>query len=546
MTIRAILTAVILTGSIHAAAPWWQALGPVEKSEFGGGHVDDDDALTPEQKKALQTTHFGEWEEYEDEWVKLRYPKHPEVKFRVSKGGNGLKVEGGVVTTVDNSFQQAYVLEVGKATYGVFLLQPAKWLDDGICFCGPMVHHAYSMRDGCLARYSLLPGGVVKKAQVVGGGIRLMAFEWTHLACPREIYEQLVDGMSVKVRHPWNEERLREKIVKDYGFEGKAGWLHPGQSATQMIALMGEPKTREGARWTWQERWGDYLAEAKAEVQDGAFMRLEDNGVRQVGGPLEGSLEWVEQNAGEERDNTDPFSDEPGDKPREKPARPSPEAVAAALKELAPTCHGNRWRTWCDAVVSLAKHRQHRDPSLLEILKERADARACELEALEIYEDPGVKAWVKDGLAKLAALDLSRVDEDDPAAESADWRGGDAKALLGWQAEHDPEAALGSARLLLAARKPAWTEAVLEHGDLLPPDLGTEVLVQSLGFAIEREDGSLVETIFGKLAKIEIGDPDAVRKLVEKLPEGEKGSDWYEQRMDALKALSPASEKPGD
>ena len=351
MIIRAMLAVVSLTAATHAAAPWWQVLGPVQRSEYGGGHVDDGGALTPEQKEALKATSFPEWEVYEDEWVKLRYPKHPEVKFRVSKGGDGLKVEGGVVTTVDNSFQQAYVLEVGKSTYGVFLLQPAKWLDDGICLCGPMVHHAYSTRDGCLARYSLLPGGAVKKAQVLGGGIRLMAFEWTHLACPREIYEQLVDGMTVKVRHPWGEDRLREKVVKDYGFGGKAGWLHPGQSATELVALMGEPKTREGTRWTWQERWGDYLAEAKAEVRDGTFVRLEDS-VDHVGGPLEGSLEWVEQNAGEERDNRDPLSGDDGKKPKEKPARPSPEAVTAALRELAPTCHGNRWRTWCDAASS--------------------------------------------------------------------------------------------------------------------------------------------------------------------------------------------------
>jgi hypothetical protein len=546
MIIRAMLAAVSLTAATHAAAPWWQALGPVQRSEYGGGHVDDGDSLTPEQKVALKATSFAEWEVYEDEWVKLRYPKHPEVKFRVSKGGDGLKVEGGVVTTVDNSFQQAYILEVGKSTYGVFLLQPAKWLDDGICLCGPMVHHAYSMRDGCLARYSLLPGGAVKKAQVLGGGIRLMAFEWTHLACPREIYEQLVDGMTVKVRHPWGEERLREKIVKDYGFGGKTGWLHPGQSATEMIALMGEPKTREDTRWTWQERWGDYLAEAKADVQDGAFVRLEGNGADQVGGPLEGSLDWAEENAGEERNHRDRFAGEPGDKPKEKPARPTPEAVAVALKELAPTCHGNRWRTWCDSVVSLSKHRNHRDPSLLEIVKGRSAARSCELNVLKSYEDPGLKAWVGAGLATLAALDFPREEEDSPVEDSAPWRSDDAEDLLAWQAEHDLEAVVTSARLLLGARKHAWAEAVLSQGEMLPPDLGTEVLVQSLGFAIKEEDEGLADTALTMLPKIQIGDPTAVRKLVEKLPEGEVGSEWHEQRMDALKALALPPEKPGD
>ena len=64
--------------------------------------------------------------------MSFKYPKHPLLKLRVEGGEEGIEVEGGVCTTVDNSYQKAYVLEAGDQTYGVFLLTPAKWLDDGI------------------------------------------------------------------------------------------------------------------------------------------------------------------------------------------------------------------------------------------------------------------------------------------------------------------------------------------------------------------------------------------------------------------------------
>jgi len=40
-----------------------------------------------------------------------------------------------------------------------------------------MVHHVYREKKGCLVRFSLLPGGAVKKAQALGGKLRLMAFD---------------------------------------------------------------------------------------------------------------------------------------------------------------------------------------------------------------------------------------------------------------------------------------------------------------------------------------------------------------------------------
>ncbi|WP_193212641.1 hypothetical protein [Luteolibacter marinus] len=516
-----VFSLLLLMSSANAGAPWWQALGPVEPGDFAGGHVDS--KIPAELKKVVAQTEFEEWTDYEDKFVRLRYPKHPDIKLEVTGGREGIHVEGGVCTTVDNSFQQAYVLKVGAATYGVFLLSPAKWLDDGICFCGPMVHHAYSMRDKCLVRYSMLPGGAVKKAQVLGGKLRLMAFEWTHLACPREIYQAMIDGMALKFAHPLGEARLREETARRYGLEGKAGWLHPGQDLAAMTAIMGKPARTDGNRVSWQEDFEDYPMGLEVLVEDGKLSRFGDDGVERTGGPLEGSLTWAEEATGEEDDGA---------------IRPAPEAIGAALKKIAPTCHGYRWRNWCGVVTSLAKHRDYRDDELIRLLVERSSARGCELEALTAYGHPETGEWVKASLEKLAAIDPRAGDPEDPSRDSAGWRARDAVELLGWQVENDEAAALESARLLLAADRPEWTDAVLSHADILPPDIGTKVLVQAVRSAIADQDGEAVEEIFDALPKVDIGDKAAVRAEVEKIPEGEEGSEWYERRRDALEALS--------
>lgn len=227
-----------ISSAAVAEKPWWQVFGGIKGGNFAGGFVDDDKKPDAAMRELLAATRFDEWETFEDELVKLSYPKHPLLKLEVNGGEKGVSVEGGVCTTVDNSFQRAYILKAGPFTYGVFLVTVADWLDDGICLCGPMVHHVYRMEDGCLVRFSLLPGGAVKKAQKLGGKLRLMAFEWTHLACQREIYEQLVERMTLKDKHPWDAARFEAEVAKRYGMAGRSGWLHPGTSLAEAIVKL--------------------------------------------------------------------------------------------------------------------------------------------------------------------------------------------------------------------------------------------------------------------------------------------------------------------
>ena len=198
-TSKQILIVLLFASALQQAAPaeeWWRINGEPRNADFiHGKFLGDKSNASDELKSFLRQKEFEEWETYEDEWVKLRYPKHDLLKFVRNDQGDQIRVNGSVVTTVHNRFRYAYCLTAGEAVYGVFLLQVVDWMDDGGCFCGPIVHHIYNIENKCLVRFSLLPGGAVKKAQVLGEQLRLMSFEWTHLQCPRPVYETMVESM---------------------------------------------------------------------------------------------------------------------------------------------------------------------------------------------------------------------------------------------------------------------------------------------------------------------------------------------------------------
>jgi len=122
----------LLAGVVHADEPWWKVFGEIKAGDFAGGHLDEDKQPDERTRALLAATRFDEWATYEDELVKLSYPKHELLKLEVKGGKDGISVEGGVCTTVDNSFQRAYVLMAGPFTYGVLLVHKSDWMDDGV------------------------------------------------------------------------------------------------------------------------------------------------------------------------------------------------------------------------------------------------------------------------------------------------------------------------------------------------------------------------------------------------------------------------------
>ena len=173
-----------------------------------------------------------------------------------------------------------------------------------------MVHHVYRETKGCLVRFSLLPSGAVKKAQVLGGKLRLMAFEWTHLACPQSVYERMVESMRVKLPMAIDEEEMRLKIIGKYGGWGKSGWVNRGDSVESLVKIYGQPQEENQTQMKWVMREGDYMYHLVAVIKDGKFLYFLGDGLESAGAAIEDTVSWVEEQLeGDDDGNDDPFGD---------------------------------------------------------------------------------------------------------------------------------------------------------------------------------------------------------------------------------------------
>ena len=158
-----------------------------------------------------------------------------------------------------------------------------------------MVHHVYRDEDGCLVRFSLLPGGAVKKAQWLGGKLRMMSFEWTHLSSPREVYERMVEGATLKVPHPDNADDLRKRTFEKYQQSGIAGWLHPGTPLKAAVEWLGKPAESKEGQVVWKFTSDDAHWNLGAVFDDDEkLLKLTHEGVR-FERYVKGNLDWLEE-----------------------------------------------------------------------------------------------------------------------------------------------------------------------------------------------------------------------------------------------------------
>jgi hypothetical protein len=521
-----------------AAESWWRVLGKIEEGDFQGGGHDDGGKPNPALKEFLSLEKFDEWETFEDEAVKLVYPKHPLLKLEVNGGKEGIEVEGGVCTTVDNSFQRAYVLKAGDATYGVFLLQRASWLDDGICLCGPMVHHVYRVEDGCLARFSLLPGGAVKKAQLLGDKVRLMAFEWTHLACKRPIYEEMVERMTLKIPHRWSEDRLREEVSRRYGMEGRAGWLAPGFTISKADEIMAKSSKESGTIRSWLDLQENYPVKLEAAFEDGMLVKLTTEGVERTGEEaVKGSLDWAEDRfelltRGPRA--PDPFKDaSPSPKPTPEQLSEIVEAVAALLV----TVPQSDWWRCVSLVAELSKDHGIRDARFTKAILSRGRGSGEELEALKNAGYTELDEWV---VGHLKAMQLEAPSKSDTASSFDDpvsTRAGDAGKLIKFLAEKKHPQTTALTQSLFRSGEPAWVNAAVDSAKYMEPELAQEIIRESMKHAIAIQSGQLIEKIFNQFESLDLKNPTEILALVDQLPKGDADGAWEKAKTTAREEL---------
>jgi hypothetical protein len=525
--------ALIISSRIEANERWWQLFGPPEEGQYAGGAVENPGKLEPEMKKFLASDRFDEWETYEDEVVKLVYPKHPLLKLEVNGGNEGIKVEGGVCTTVDNSFQRAYVLKAGDATYGVFLLTKAAWLDDGICLCGPMVHHAYRVENGCLARFSLLPGGAVKKAQKLGDKLRLMAFEWTHLSCPRAVYEKMVEDMTLKVPNLWNAERLQNEVIRRYGMEGRAGWLAPGQAVSKADETMAKVSTEVDGIRVWRDIQENYPAKIEAAFENGVLVKLTSQGLQRTGEEaVVGSIDWAEDRL--RLLIRGPEKEEGLDTSEQSPPKPTPEQLVDIVDTTLSLCKkepASNWPRCASLLKDLSSDLEVRDARFTQIVLDRGRGSEEELEILKCQEYPEVDNWAVEYLQKM------RLEKPSETNESYYGRGTHAAALIAFLSEKKHPQTDTLAQSLFRTGDPEWAGAVLESADDVGPELAQEVIRETMKQAIEKKSGRLLESVFDELDSVRLPNPQEIIALIDQLPDGKADDDWEKSKKTAREQL---------
>lgn len=482
----------------HAEAPWWRSFGEVQKSHFGGGFREDSDKpASKELKEFLTQTKFQEWETHEDEFVSISYPKHPLLKLEIKGGRNGISVEGGVCTTVDNSFQKAYVLRAENYTYGVFLLSPADWLDDGICLCGPMVHHAYQTKDGCLTRFSLLPGGAVKKAQVLGGKLRLMAFEWTHLACPREIYEGMVERMTLKIKHPKTPGELRAEVIKRYGLDGAAGLLHPGDTLAQAEEIMQTKPQQKDDQSVWNGIVDDYPCIVAAVFSKGTLVKLVEE-VHRTGEPaLKGSLNWIRDRIEAKEENSSGSNQvRPQYTDGEKE-----EMIQALLRKVA---DGNPENWWTCVELMRSMESEWKTPAkrFTEVILQHAEGEVAEMNLLAAANYEGLTGWVENQLKNL--MENQSKPKTPALAAMMDDGAEKPAAFLGYLCENAPAKAKTAAKTLWETNQRHYCLAVINVLDKLPASEVDFYAEQGLELAQKHKDADLMEGLVEVLPRLKL------------------------------------------
>ena len=322
-----------------------------------------------------------------------------------------------------------------------------------------MVHHVYQVENDCLARFSLLPGGAVKKAQLLGGKLRLMAFEWTHLACPRPVYEEMVERMTLKIRHSLDEAALRQEIKRRYGQIGLSGWIHPGTPLETAEAIMGtKPKIEDDiATWNFDAR--EHHFALRANLKDGSIVAIE---------------------------NAD-------SKPSEKQLQ---QLLEAALKASRAEDAVERQWDWTWLLHQLVTKHGAQDEAISDTIVHLGLGTANELEILSQLKHPDLASWVTPQVEKMVAEQPSKAPSNG-FSSPVEERSQDATALLSWMIENErTDDTTRHLRALLNTDEPAWLRSAISLAADLPADFAQSVVHKSLETAIKNQDGELVELTF--------------------------------------------------
>ena len=390
----------------------------------------------------------------------------------------------------------------------------------------------------------------MKKAQVLGGKLRLMAFEWTHLACPRSVYERMVESMALKVKHPQPERELRALVYQRYGMSGRVGWLYPGLSQVEMEGVMGSKAIEMDGGLKWEGRLGDY--NAVMEVEEGKMVRLMSEGPRTVSEvPVEGSLSWIELaiSGKPSRNGGDLFGEEKEAKPLVVAANGE---IMSALTKCAGSATGYEWREVCRFGAEMATERGVKSDDFLKLILKQGEVSSDVLAVLEAYDYDDLSNWIEEGLESLLLQSPRELEPDSSWDEPMRRMKFTLHTLLENRLVADQNEGEAWILRFLHETERRWRWALLGLRSQLPPELNQQIVESNLEDVLAENEWWIVNDVFSMLGcsrynwedfsesegDFGLENKEAVVSLVKKLPEGEPEGLWFNRRKAVIEALS--------
>lgn len=311
--------------------------------------------------RLFQMKTIAKWKVFEDERVRFAYPDHPGITVRTAdrRAPLGTRVYGDPVGNVNRKSSRFYTIGSDAATWAVIMLQDEPWLDEGICLCGAVALRVHVPDQGCLRAYDLMSDGQLKKMQVLGTGTRLQVFEWTHIPMSQDSYLRLTESIILKNAGARSAAEWAAEFHKRSQRPDPAGWLVPGMVENEVIALLGQPDSRNKETLIYKQADEDkeWLTTTRISLPGGRFRAFsKDWRVIEEIPPAPGTLRWALK-----------LTDDDDHKATKAEIAGLKQACLAGLK----SCPAHDWNRWCQVARKLMEHAGWKDPALGPLIASR-------------------------------------------------------------------------------------------------------------------------------------------------------------------------------
>lgn len=403
---------------------------PFGASSWKGFEKDLGRELTPDERRAFESTDEGKWKTFEDDLIRFDLPDEPSLTVEVvdAQEEKPIEVIGGVASNADNRFERAYHLKVGGSLhYGVIFVCEAPWFDDGLCMCGPIVYKKCFLEEGTALEFSLLPSGNIKKVQALGAKHRAMLFEWTHSAIPQSAYVRLGRSLRLKQASPRSLQEWHAEARSQNGEDALLAWLERGDDAKTVAALLGDPTQRDkDGQWIYtREIWQADGAGYRSTLSFKMDPKRGYLGIGPEGGngwnklpPKPDTPAWAEQLMQDANDYRTSDAEKARIKKEDFPK------ITRLFLDHAATDKGNDWDSWIYIACAMTRQgwKDARIPeAVLKRYAEKDLLHHFSTEILAAYETKGRQQLFLDQMDLILAL---------KEKEGKDQAGDEARALL--------------------------------------------------------------------------------------------------------------------